>query len=138
MSFLDLEIYKNKNLEFHTRLFFKATDVHAYLAPHSCQPRDITENTPYGVAFRARRACSEMSEFVKVTKLFVDIFFPRRGYCRHTVRDAFAKVAQLTYADILVKKEKIRERRFTPFIFALDPKMDIPGKLRTCAVQARA
>ena len=99
VSFLDLEIYKNRSNEFHSRLFFKATDVHAYLSPQSCHPHHIIKNIPYGVAFRVRRSCSELSEYLKIVKLFVDIFFPRRGYDRQIVRDAFVKVSQLTYAE---------------------------------------
>ena len=35
VSFLDLEVYRNKFGEWHTELYFKTTDVHAYLSPFS-------------------------------------------------------------------------------------------------------
>jgi len=80
VPFLDLEIYQNVAMVWHTSLYFKTTDVHAYLSPSSNHPSSMINNIPLGVALRIARACSEKEEFMRIRRLFETIFFPRRGY----------------------------------------------------------
>ncbi len=66
VAFLDLEIYQNQFQQWHTTLYFKTTDVHAYLLPTSNHPTYIIRSIPLGVAIRIARACSEWVEFQRV------------------------------------------------------------------------
>ena len=59
VQFLDTELYWNGG--WHTRLFCKETDVHAYLLPTSGHPKHVFLNIPYGVALRIRRASAPRS-----------------------------------------------------------------------------
>ena len=85
VPFLDMEIYRNAAGLWHTRLFYKTTDVHAYLSPESAHQQHVMENIPKGVALRIRRACSEKKSFFQ----FQSVFFLNRGYSCRVVRAAF-------------------------------------------------
>ena len=81
VNYLDVEVFLYGN-QWHTRLYYKPTDVHAYLDPTSNHPQYVHKNIPLGVAFRIRRLCSIDADFWACAKLFTDVFFTRRGYPR--------------------------------------------------------
>ena len=94
VSFLDLEVYRNLAGEWHTRLFFKTTDVHAYLLPQSAHPEHMIRNIPKSVAKRARRACSETAVYREMKQVFIGGFFRKRHYETKLVKSAFHSDAE--------------------------------------------
>ena len=54
VNFLDLGIYLNRRSEWHSRVYSKDTDVHAYLHPPSAHPKHIIRSVPRMVALRLR------------------------------------------------------------------------------------
>ena len=57
--FLDALIYQKANGEFHTRVFSKETDIHAYVVPSSHLPVSTLREIPKGVGCRILWLCSE-------------------------------------------------------------------------------
>ena len=126
VPFLDVEVYRNSSGVWHTCLYFKSSDVHAYLCPDSNHPSSIIDSIPFGVALRVARACSEFHEFCRVRRLFEYVFFPRRGYDWRVVRKAFNKAAAATRASMLVKKvKKAFSDNEVPFIFQFHKDTDL-------------
>ena len=126
VPYLDTEVYL-KDGAWHTKLYAKATNLHAYLHPRSFHPRHITSNIPMMVAFRIRRICSEDSEFFKAARLFTDLYFARRGYSKEMVAEAFRIAGARSRCDLLVKKpkRKLQEGILAfPFTYALNPNVD--------------
>ena len=114
--FLDVEVYWRWG--WHTRLYYKATDVHAYLCPTSSHPERVCKNIPLGVALRIRRLCSERREFRKNEKLFSRAFFPRRGYMDVTVRKAFSKASLASRKRLLASRgQRALRPGAVPFVF---------------------
>ena len=104
LDFLDLQIYKNSIGEWHTRLFCKATDIHAYVLPTSCHPPAICKAIPKSIAIRIFRACCEIRWFTYFWTRFRDIYFTRRGYQPELINKVFRLVRRLNRADILKPK----------------------------------
>ena len=104
-QFLDVEVYKNAAEQFHSRIFYKQTDVHAFLSPSSSHPPEIIKRIPKGVFLRLRRICSETLEFEKAANKFF-VFFARRGYKDCDVMHAYRTVLALSRQAALKRREK--------------------------------
>jgi len=110
ISFLDLEIYLGSSGSWHTRIYSKTSDVHAFLSPKSCHPSFVVKNIPFGVAIRIMRNCSEFCEYKSNWWRYVKLF-QRRGYGRNAVDRAFEYVRKnLRRADLLTKKKPVKKR----------------------------
>ena len=133
VPFLDLEVYRNDGGEWHTTLYFKSTDVHAYLSPSSNHPSHIVENIPLGVALRILRACSEWHEFARIRRLFEGVFFPRRGYNWRVVRKGFEIAANKLRADVLVKRPKDKSFE-VPFVFPYSRHFEAQPRLNDAGI----
>ena len=123
VPYLDTEIYL-KAAEWHTRLYSKDTNLHAYLRPESFHPSHIVKNIPMMVAFRIRRICSELEEYDKAGQLYTDTFFARRGYKRVEVLKAFQIARTRNRRTLLIQKPERRLRDGDipfPFLFAGGP-----------------
>ena len=84
VAFLDTEVYYEAG-NWETKLFYKTTDLHAYLNPGYAHSPGTIRGIPFGVATRVRRICSDLKEYRRAAKLFTETFFARRGlpvgYC---------------------------------------------------------
>jgi len=98
-----MEVYLSSGL-WQTRLYYKPIDLHAYLSPASCHPRGIIKKIIKGVLVRIRRACSEDSEFEKVWRLYIEVFFSRRGYPLNVAWQQYHAIA--SRRDLLEKGPK--------------------------------
>ena len=139
VPFLDVEVYKNHRNEWHTTLYFKDTDVHAYLSPSTHHPPHIVTNIPIGVAIRLRRICSEWFEWCKVRELFDKVFFARRGYCPNLVSKAFGRIGARPRASLLQKRPpKTRQESFVSFVFQYGEDVDLAATLMAASKSTKA
>ena len=129
VPFLDVEVYQN--VAWHTRLYFKPTDVHSYLLPFSFHEAHVTGNIPRCVALRIRGICSEKREFRRFARLYTWFFFPRRGYGNAVIQAAFQKAGRLSRGAILRPRVKRSLPAGTvPFGFPFAPSLNVRGVLR--------
>ena len=137
VAFLDLEVYKN-DTDWHTTLFFKSSDVHAYLSPSSEHPARTFAAIPRGVACRVRRACSELVEFRYKARVFKR-FLAQRGYYKDKVDKEFMDISHVPYAKLLVKKApKEMDLTFAPFVYQYEHDNFVEHSLRIAADAATA
>ena len=61
LDFLDVTLYYHRG--WHTKVYSKPTDVHAYLPYNSAHAKHIVRNIPRIVAVRLRKICSEDEEY---------------------------------------------------------------------------
>ena len=129
VDFLDVTVYwKNA---WHTKLFYKTTDIHAYLHTHSQHPESIFRQIPLGVAKRVRRICSDRSQYRLNARVFAFGFFPRRGYSASKVMKDFLKVGRLSRKTLLQNRVR-RRRQGLPFSFPFTDFVNARGALRLC------
>jgi hypothetical protein len=105
VPFLDVLVYV-KNLTWHTRLFCKPTDLHAFLHTSSFHPAHVVKNIPFSVALRIRRICSEHSVYWDTALDFIYIYLARRGYCTESVRKAFYNMGLRPRVPLLLKRPR--------------------------------
>ena len=125
VPYLDTEVYLS-NGEWHTKLFSKATNVHAYLHPNSFHPSHIVRNIPYMAAFRIRRICSQDVEYHRAAAEYTDVHFARRFYKRFEVLKAFRIAGAHERSDLLTTKvRRTLADGVVPFVFpyTLEPKV---------------
>ena len=75
--------------------YSKETDSHKYLNPNPTHPLSVTKNTPYSVALRVRRNCSDREVD---DKLFVNHLIPYKDYTSYeeeAIDKQFIKVAKM-------------------------------------------
>jgi len=139
VSFLDLDIYKNSAGQWHTKLFCKTSDVHAYLLPTSQHPPHICKHIPFAVAHRVRRACSEDSAFHEMRDLFINVLFPKRGYSKKAVKKCFFRVGETPYEVLLRGVPHTRpDEDFTPFVYPFEVRRDLNKHLVNASQSAIA
>ena len=114
-AFLDVEVFKRDDL-WHTRLYAKPTDVHAYLSPNSWHPEHVFRNIPFGVAIRIRRICSLDLDFLHAWAQWRDVFFARRGYNKDVVDKAFRRVWQQPRSFWLAQHARKVRPEIPPFV----------------------
>jgi len=108
LTFLDVELYWKDN--WHTKVYSKPTDVHAYLPYDSAHARHVVKNIPSIVATRLRKLCSEDAEYVIAARRFKG-FLLRAGYPAPLLNRRFGFIGHLNRKDLLRKKLKLVPRR---------------------------
>ena len=129
LPFLDVTLYWNNHWQ--TKLYFKETNVHAYLCTSSFHPENVFHHIPKGVALRIRRLCSERKEYRKFATLFSEGFFPRRGYSIKKVRGAFRKVDKTSCRVLMAGRPRMANKNF-PFVFPFTRQLEVKTILRVC------
>ena len=126
-QFLDVEIYRNIYGIIHTRLYYKSSDVHAFVSATSHHPRAMLKNIPVSVALRIKRICSEEHEFEKAWNEFVTVFFPRRGYPEQWISRGSAAIKHKPRSELLERRgDLLKDDKVIPFIFPYAKKHFFP------------
>ena len=126
LVFLDTKVHLKDGFLI-SEIYSKSTDSHEYLNPWSCHPPQVTRNSPYSVALRVRRNCSDR---VPEDKMFIDnlvkykAYLLDSGYASDIIDKHFIKVAKLKRKDTLGEKvarnKKIRNRKIN-FVTTWNP-----------------
>ena len=77
-----------------TDVYSKSTDSHLYLKPRSAHPKHVFKATPYGVATRLKRNCSN-DEYLTTRLEEYKGYLIKQGYKRQFVNTQFDKVKKI-------------------------------------------
>jgi hypothetical protein len=129
VTYLDLTIFEHEG-QWHSKIYCKPTDVHAYLHPSSGHDAKVYRNIPFAVAGRLRRACSRLIDFHEEAKEYTDVHFARRDYPRSLLLEAFKQAENQSRAELLAPRPNRRPQKAMPFIFpyAAKSKADLAVK----------
>ena len=103
VSYLDVNVIKNKDNTLSTDIHIKPTDVHQYLEYNSCHPNKCKDGIPYSQAKRYRRIISDDEKF-KESLSELKKYFLNRNYPEDKIKCAFDKVSSSSQDEALVNK----------------------------------
>lgn len=117
LSFLDVLIRRGDDNNIVTTMYRKPTATNSYLAWNSHHPRTLKKSIPYGQYLRARRVCSELSDFKKVAD-DLRVRFRARGYPDGVLRNAYQRALGQNRSTLLskVKRSPSEETKTIRFI----------------------
>ncbi|KAJ8034008.1 hypothetical protein HOLleu_24414 [Holothuria leucospilota] len=103
-----------------SNLHFKPTDSHNYLLYPSNHPKSCTESIPYSQLLRARRICSEDSDFSAASKSILS-FFEKRQYPTKILTGALHRIQGIDRAEALSKKSNTSTNLRIPLVISHHP-----------------
>ena len=117
--FLDLQL-SICDRKIQSNLHFKPTDSHNYLLYPSNHPKSCTKSIPYSQLLRARRICSEDSDFSAASKDILS-FFEKRQYPSKILTNALHKIQGINRAEALSKKSNTSTNLRIPLVISHHP-----------------
>ena len=119
MVFLDLQL-SISDRKIQSNLHFKPTDSHNYLLYPSNHPKSCTKSIPYSQLLRARRICSDDSDFSAASKDILS-FFERRQYPTKVLNGALHRIQGISRAEALNKKSNTSTNLRIPLVISHHP-----------------
>ena len=110
INFLDVVIVSLIGGKITTDLYIKAADSHQYLHSSSCHPYHCKKGTPYSLALRLNRICSDPISFDRKCN-DLEKWLIEKGYSEHEVRQQILRTGGFSRDSFLV--EKIPEKNET-------------------------
>ena len=117
--FLDLQL-SISNRSITSNLHFKPTDSHNYLLYPSNHPKSCTKSIPYSQLLRAKRICSDESDFAKSSEQILS-FFEKRQYPTKILSNALQRIQRTSRADALEKRTKNTTNLRIPLVISHHP-----------------
>ncbi|KAJ8034336.1 hypothetical protein HOLleu_21123 [Holothuria leucospilota] len=122
--FLDLQL-SICDRKIKSNLHFKPTDSHNYLLYPSNHPKSCTKSIPYSQLLRARRICSEDSDFSAASKSILS-FFEKRQYPTKILTGALHRIQGIDRAEALSKKSNTSTNLRIPLVISHHPSVRRP------------
>ncbi len=116
-SFLDVELYKDNNGTWQTKVYRKPTDRRTYLHYHSAHPKKTKDAIPYGLMVRAKRICSTEEDYKMETEKIITSL-KSRNYPQDLLNKTLNVVSNLDRDNLLQqtnREEKQQIRLITNF-----------------------
>ena len=110
IPFLDTIIYRGKDNNILTRLYYKPTDNKQYLHYNSAHPWRQKKSVPYGLLIRCKRICSEETYFTRESKSIIQQLNSRK-YPINLLQEALEKVKKIDRLQLLRKVRRINHRK---------------------------
>ncbi len=104
IPFLDVMVYKKED-KIETTIYNKPTDAPTYLHYSSHHPLKQRQSVPYGLMIRARRICSEETEFLSQAYRIISTL-TRVGYPKELLENTLERVKLLDRRQLLNTQEK--------------------------------
>ncbi|KAJ8026637.1 hypothetical protein HOLleu_31530 [Holothuria leucospilota] len=117
--FLDLQL-SICDRKIKSNLHFKPTDSHNYLLYPSNHPKSCTKSIPYSQLLRARKICSEDSDFSAASKSILS-FFEKRQYPTKILTGALHRIQGIDRAEALSKKSNTSTNLRIPLVISHHP-----------------
>ena len=108
LVFLDAELYWHE--AWHTRVYSKPNDVHAYLPYDSAHAKHVVRNIPSIVSTRLRKLCSEDHEYV-VASVRYKLYLTRAGYPKSLLNKRSSCFGNSNRKRLLKKRFKLVNKR---------------------------
>ncbi|XP_053391470.1 uncharacterized protein LOC128554246 [Mercenaria mercenaria] len=121
VSFLDVQVSKNKSLGTDTDIYVKETNTHQYLDYTSCHPKQCKDGIPYSQAKRYRRIISNDEKF---NSSLNDLrsYFKDRNFPDFVIDSAFNKVSRSSQNEALTPSDK-NKTSVIPFTVEYNPSL---------------
>ena len=126
MHVLDLTLYLTDGF-IKIDVYSKPTDSHLYLPPSSCHPKHVFKDTPFGVATRLKKKCSEEIFLAERTAEYKE-YLVNQGYPSKLVSDQFSKASTILRNDLLRTHGKETKKLFT-FVITFNPNFPDVGNI---------
>ncbi|KAJ8048911.1 hypothetical protein HOLleu_01418 [Holothuria leucospilota] len=117
--FLDLQL-SICDRKIKSNLHFKPTDSHNYLLYPSNHPKSCTKSIPYSQLLRARRICSEDSDFSAASKNVLS-FFEKRQYPTKILTGTLHRIQGINREEALTRKSNTSTNLRIPLVISHHP-----------------
>ena len=119
VNFLDLKL-SITDCKISSNIYFKPTDSHNYLLYSSNHPPSCLNSIPYSQLLRAKRICSNHSDFAEASKQILG-FFEARGYPSNTTTKASNRISNIDRNSALKPKSKSKHTDRIPLVLPFHP-----------------